>query len=280
MDTKIEVTSPESGIVYTAGGRIGGTKAFTMYECFPSNEERKCCILKIAADSKHNSSLDKEAYILKAMLDEAARLEEAFLEANPGTEMRMNYHFSFPNIIETFISSEQKSRRILVLSLDNIGNSLSDLVPLSHLEIKEHVRIDQRTSAWIMGKLLKTFVLTHGIGITNEMVCRDNILVNRNEHFVALFNWSNAKMQKQVEKQKGAHEIAQLAQAIILALGGNLETGAFYGDGQFDPKYVKLLREFALGKRGDAHSAHGDFYILIDELWPREFHPFTTYPLG
>ncbi len=285
MDTKVKIISPESGLTYIAEGKIGGTETFTMYKCFSPSipgdiEPSKWYVLKIATNSKYNSSLDKEAYILKIMLSEAERQEKAYLKANPGTEMRMNYHFTFPNIVETFVSAEQESRRVLILSLDDIANNVGELVPLSHLEMKEHVRIDQRTSAWIMGKLLKSLVLTHGIGVTNDMIYRDNILINRAEHFVALFNWSGAKMQDKIDQQKGAQEIAQAAQAITRTLGGDVVTGKLLEDRQSDSEYGKLIRKFALGKESSAQNAHRDFYALVDRLWPREFYPFTTHPLG
>lgn len=284
MTTKIQVTSP-SGLIYTAVNHIGGTEKFTIYGCSSqarapnSLEDNKCLILKIASDLRFNGVLDKEAYILKAMLDEAAKLESAFLEKNHGTETRINYQFTFPNLVETFVSEEQKSRRVLILSLDNIASNLDDLVPLYHLESKDHVRVDQRTSAWIMGKLLKTLVFIYDMGITNGMVYRDNILINKEEHFVAFFNWTEAEMGNLVE-QKGAQEIAQLAQAITRTLGGDPKTGTLPEDKQSDVEYGKFIRKLALGKVSSTQSAHNDFYTLIRRIWSREFYPFTTHPLG
>lgn len=288
MDTKIQVSNSESGITYTAGKQIGGTEIFTTYECSSLGnssdniKKNECLILKITTDPKYNGTLDKEAYILKAMFNEAARLEDAFLKANPETEMRRNYHFHFPNLVETFVSEEQKSRRILILSLDNIASNLKDLVPLSHLELKEHVRVDHRTSAWIMGKQLRGLAFIQSMRIINNTMCRNNILINRNdyEHFAILFDWSNAQIQNQIDQQKGGKEIAQLAQAITRTLGGNLKTGELPADEQSDAEYGKFIRKLALGKENDAQKAHHDFYTLIDKLWPREHYPFTTHPLS
>lgn len=283
----VQVTSHESGVTYTAGKHLGGTETFTLYECLSSGgsasstDAGKCCILKIAAAPEHNSILDREAFVLKKMLDEAARLEAAFLEAKPGTEMRMNYQFAFPNLVETFVSEEQSVRRVLILGFCCIAKQLSDLVPLSHLESRERVRVDHRTSAWILGKLLKLLVMTHGIGILNNWVVCDNILINREQHFVALFDWSRATINREFSHQHGGQEeIAKLAQAVTRALGGDPRTGKLPADPDSSDEYTEIVRRFALGKEGDAQKAHREFYALVDRLWQHEFYPFTTHPMG
>jgi hypothetical protein len=284
MIAEIQVTSPESSLTYTTLGRIGGTDEFTLYSCSSpegaSSDVPKVCILKIAADPVHNATLDREAFLLKSMLTEAARLEEAYLRVNPDTEMRMNYNFFFPNLVETFVSGGQRGRRVLVLSFDCIANSLGELVPLSHLESRGRVRVDQQTSAWVLGKMLKAFVMTHGLGIINHKIYRENILINEDQHFVSAFDWSKAEMEKPVDPQKGAEEIAQLAQAVTLALGGDLRTGKLPPDEHGYDSYGEFVRVLALGRESDAQKAHCEFYAMVDRLWPKEFHPFTTYPLG
>jgi len=121
--------------------------------------------------------------------------------------------------------------------------------------------------------------MTHNMGITNEMVCRDNLVISREKHFVAIFDWSQAKMTEKVDPQKGAEEIAQLAIAVTLALGGNPETGALPQDPQGEDEYRQCIRNLALGKEGNAQEAHSKFYATVHRMWPKEFYPFTTFPL-
>ena len=131
-----QVVNPESKFVYLVDGHLGGTKEFTLYSCIQKATDNKL-ILKIAKTPKDNALLDREAYILNLLSEEATKQEKAFKKANPKTEVMMNYHFTFPKLLETFISKEQDSRRILILDLSHVANNLGDLTPLFNIEKKD-----------------------------------------------------------------------------------------------------------------------------------------------
>jgi hypothetical protein len=286
-DKGVQVTSHESGVTYTAGKHIGGTGTFTLYECSSSGgsasstEAGRCCILKIAASPEHNGVLDREALVLRRLYDAATRLECEFAQAKPMAKKRLNYQFMFPNSLATFVSEEQMARRILILGLGYAADRLSDLVPLNFLELRRGVRIDRRTSAWVLGKSLKVLSLAHGIGIMNRNVCRDNILINITErnHGVALFDWSQATIGQRVDEKGGAEEIAKLAQAVIFALRGDASNGNLPSEETDFQEYDEFIRMLALGREGDAFKAHQDFYRIVRRIWKKEYYPFTTYPI-
>jgi hypothetical protein len=272
------VISPESKTKYVVNERIAETEKFTAYSCIQEGANNNGYILKIAKEARYNSILDREAYILNLLFNESQKQEEAFQKANPKTELKMNYHFTFPKLIETFISKEQDSRRILILDLGHVATKLSDLTPLINLERKEGVRVDQRSSAWIMGKTLKALVFAHSTGIIVNDLSRNNILIQKGEHLVTLFDWSSAKITDSIKIEE-SEEIARLARTIIRALGGDLKSGRIPEDTGSLQEYNNLIKKFAIGKGGSAKKAHKEFYNLVNKLWPREYYAFTTHAL-
>jgi hypothetical protein len=278
MKNFVLVISPESKTNYVVEGGVAKTETFTAYSCAPKETDSNCYILKIATDKKYNTILDREAYILNLLFIESQKQEEAFQKENPGTKERMNYNLTFPKLVETFISEDQNSRRIIVLDFTHVTKRLSDLTPLINLERKESVRVDQRSSVWILGKTLKALVFAHSAGITVNNLSRNNVLINKKEHLVILFDWSSAEVTADIAS-KEAEEIAQLANTVIRTLGWNLKTGLILTDVDSHSEYNELIKKFALGKSGSAKNAHKEFYDLADKLWPREYYAFTTHPL-
>ncbi|MFA6535829.1 MAG: hypothetical protein WC250_00210 [Candidatus Paceibacterota bacterium] len=277
----MQITSV-SGRTYQVGKQIGQTEHHRIYECtLPDGQP---AILKIALETSDNSSLDHEAVIIRIMTEEAKLLEAEFAEtseAKEHPEIRLNYHFYFPALIESFIADEQGGRRINVVAFPNVAKKLVELVPILHLTTRDRIRIDPRTSAWILGKLLKMLGFTHNLNIEIGNLSGDNILINREGHFVAVFDWTGAKFADgALSDGVKAKEISQVTRAVVVALGGDPETGELLEDAQLpDEKYRELLQKLLSEGEASAKQAHGDFYRLVYGQWPREYHPFTAYPL-
>jgi serine/threonine protein kinase len=269
----MEIISPK-GKKFTVGKKIGGTEHFNLYE--GEFDGKPACILKIATDSKYNGLLDKEAYFLEEMRTEADELEKEFAKIKTDDTF-LNYHFLFPHVIETFVSPEQGNRRIIMLSFADISKQLSDLTPLSFITERDHVAVDPRTSAWILGKLLKLLVFTHGQGILINTINSDNILINKKEHYVAIFDWSGATRTEKVIAEESANEISLITQEVLEILGGNPETGDLPADDQLvDNQYQDFLKRLINKEESKASDAHRTFYALIWSLWPRKFWNYTT----
>lgn len=273
----IVVTGPEA--TYSIDQKLGGTRAFTLYRCQSDARPGEQCILKIATSVEHNGLLDREAYLLRLMQEEAARLEIEYAEKTDG-KGTLNYRLAFPEVLETFIATEHQERRALMLGF-NAVNDLSELVPVTHVRTRDHVRVDPMTSAWILGKLLKVLVFAHSQGIVIKNLSGGNILIIRERHGVVIFDWSAAVLYEgAMPRDSGREEICKVAREAMLLLGGDLLTGKIPDDDQLmNDRYAGLLWSLVCGKYGKASDAHKEFYELVEELWGRVFHPYTTYPL-
>ncbi len=274
----MEITSP-SGKIYVVGDELGKDERFKLYQC--SDGDNQVCVLKIARSRGYNGFLDREAYLLTTIQKEAEELEEEYKLVNK-TDKLLNYHFFFPRLVESFISTEQGNSRITIISLAHVATSLSKLSPISHLRIRENVRVDPRSSAWILGKLLKLLVFTHSQNITIGDLDGENILINREEHYVTIFDWTKAVMGNgTMSSPVAVNEISRVALEVTLILGGNISTGKLPKDEQLkDKSYEDFLRNLLKGRDGfTAGEAHQKFYQLIRSMWPTKFHQFNTHIL-
>lgn len=267
------ITSSQTGTKYSVTEKkLGGTEVFNLYECILPDGIPS--ILKIATTVANNGALDREAFVLETMKEEAQKLEEEYSKESDGKNYPLNNHFFFPNLVETFISTEQDNRRVSILSFPNVAKKLSDLVPLSSL-VNDYQCVDPRTSGWILGKLLKFLVFIHQQNITNSVITGDNILINKEGHFVCFFDWTQVILSPvEISCDIASKDIASVTREVLTILGA--KNGTLPADDQLiDNRYENLLKRFVSGEETDAYAAHTKFYELIRELWPRAYHPFT-----
>lgn len=260
--------------------KIGVSEDFTVYQC--SLEDGRSALLKIASAIEYNSVLDREAFLLDFLRERAESVEKEFVESGLAKDTKLNNHFCFPEMVESFIAADQGNRRVNILGFFDIAEKLSDLVPLTHLRSRDKVLIDARTSVWILGKLLKFFVFTHNQGVAINNLSGGNILINRDHHFVAIFDWTEAEIfpADKISHEISSAEIKQVAEEVIHALGGISEDDYTPREKeQPQVKYELFLARLLSGKHSYAIRAHQEFYKLVDQLWPREFYPFTAHPV-
>ncbi len=264
---------------YLVGKLIGETDQFRIYQCeLPGGGVG---ILKIAVSLAQNGLLDREAFILQTLREEAERCEEEYRKLNP--DKVLNYAIQFPNLVESFISPEQGGRRINIMNFVNVSDYIGKLVPIEQVITRVRARVDPRTSAWIMGKILKLLSFAHGQGISVGRITAENILLECEEHYVAFFDWSQAMvhMENEVPAEVASKEISQAAKVVISLLGGNLDTGELPPDEQIkDDRYAQHLFALAQGEENDSFRAHGAFYDFIrNTLGWSGWHKFTDYSL-
>lgn len=265
---------------YEVGKQAGNTNTYRLYLCDEKGTDRQC-LLQIAADTIHNGALDRAAYILKELKHKSDEIEAEYATVKKNPDSFLNYDLGFPELMDSFICQEQGRRRINILAFRDV-ESVSQMVPLTNITAKDRRRVDLRTSGWIMGKLLKLLRFAHGQGISVGSLGGNNILIEPDQHYIVIFNWSGAQTHSgAVPAETRRDEISQAAQAVIIVIGGNLETSAFPDDGEkgFKP-YTEHLLRLARGSESNTERAHKSFYELIDSLWKREFYPFTTKPLS
>ncbi len=257
---------------------VGETEFYRVYIVVDS-KTRQELMLKIAPNAIGNGGLDREAFTLREIDAEIVRVNSKYKEKNH-TEHGLGFQRCFPRLVESFLVPEQGNRRVNVIAIFG-AKQATDLVPLEQWRTREKRRIDPKSSAWIMGRLLKIFTLTHPLGVSVGKINGGNILVNPKEHHLVFFDWSQARHHDgQVPTAVAREEISAAATQVILALGGNPKNGVLPGSDQLpDNRYTDLLATFAKKKVSDPFTAGQDFYQLLHEMWESEFHPFTTFPL-
>lgn len=265
---------------FEIGKLLGNTSTYNLYQCVQQSAPDRSLILKIATGVQYNGLLDREAFILRSLRTRTEELEVAYARVKKGPEM-LNYQLCFPDIVDSFIAEGQGERRINVLRFEGVDD-VGELVPIGHIASRDRVRVDPRTSAWMMGKLLKILDFLHGEGVSIRRVTDENILIERKQHYIVFFDWTNATQYPEaVPSDVAEEEISKAAHEVIIILGGDPVTGTLPPDTQLeDDRYAAMLHSLASGGYSDAGEAHAEFYKLIRALWPRAYHPYTSYPLN
>lgn len=265
--------------VYEIIKKVADADNYRLYLCKQKETEHQC-LLQIATQTEHNGKLDRSAYILQELLRRSDELEDEYASVKTDPNIMLNYCLGFPDLVDSFIPPNQGGRRANILAFRNV-ETVSSMVPLINITKKDRQRIDLRTSAWIIGKLLKLLVFAHGEGISVELITGKNILIEPDNHYVLIFDWSAARIHSdEVLFETRCREISQVAQAVVIAMGGDLKAGIFPDDGEEGFKlYTEHLLRLARGSESKAGRAHEEFYKLVDSFWKREFYPFTTKPL-
>ena len=253
---------------------------YQLYLSTQVGTERQC-LLQIASAVTHNGELQRVAFLLKELENQANQLEKEYEDVKTDPNVLLNYGLGFPELIEDFICPEQGGRQINILAFKNV-DEINRMVPLSNITNRDQKRIDLRSSAWIMGKLLKMLAFTHNQGILVGLLTGNNVLIEPKEHYVVIFDWFFSEISSEmIPREAKREEISAAAKTVITALGGDLETGTFPDDSDEDSLlYTNYLLGLARGKESDAQKAHDEFYKLVDSLWEREYYPFETKPLN
>ena len=236
-------------------------------------------LLKIASGVTSNGLLDREAFLLRELREEMERRNTEHKKQQQ-TEHGLGYQRCFPRLVESLVVHLEGQRRVNIIAIYG-ASSVKDLVPLEQYRTRARTCIDPKSSAWIMGRLLKIFTLTHPIGVAAGRIDGGNILINPTGHHVVLFDWTQARHHDGVlPRTVACEEISQAAEAVILALGGNPVTGELPTSDQLpDSQYADYLKRMANGSVSDAVAAGAQFYALLDTIWKPSFHPFTTIPM-
>ena len=260
--------------LYQVGKQVAETGTYRLYLC--RDEAGSQCLLQIALATANNGGLQRTAYVLKELERYADELEEEYARVKKDPEAMLNYKLGFPELVDSFVSQEQGARHINILAFRNVGDVRS-MVPLSNITAKDRLRVDEHTSAWIMGKLLKLLVFAFSEGFSIEAT-GNNVLIEPKLHYVLIFDWSTAQVfPEAVPRETQSLQISKAAQAVVVVLGGELETGTFPDNST--KAYTDFVLHLARGGMRDAEQAHKEFYALVDALWERKYHPFTTKPL-
>jgi serine/threonine protein kinase len=263
--------------VVLADGRrpLAATKSYRLYMARIAGTDN-WCLLQIARERKFNGELSRAAVVLDELADTSRRYDEAYGKLHEGKHL--HYDRLFPEKVESFVSEDQGGRRVNVLSFTDVSDVRS-LVPLSNLRTKDRVILDLKTGAWVMGRLLKLLQFAHGQGIAVRSLRSNNILLDREQHFAIVLDWTDAFMfQDKVSSEASTADIIRAAEAVLESCGVTSD-GLPYALDDSDTQYVALIRSFAEGCESSADAAHTQFYQLVHDVWGTGFQQFTTLPL-
>lgn len=264
------ITSP-GNIRYEVGLQIAETEIYKLFLCKMEGSKEEF-LLQIALDTTKNGKLDYLSFTLKKLQEQSVRLENEYAKIKNNPNKLLNYSLCFPTLVESFTTPEQGMRRINILKFDGI-EKINSLVPLYGMVHRDKLRVDVRTSVWIMGKLLKIIAFAHDAGIAVGDLSLGNILIEPNSHYVILFNWMQSQV---ISKELAIEEVKQGTLSIIKVLGGSLETGIPTDGSDIENAYANFLLEQAQFGNKSAFQAHAKFYEFVDTLWERGFYKFTT----
>ena len=266
--------------IYQLGELVAEAEMYRLYLCKQVVTNRQC-LLQISTGIEHNGSIERNAFFLNELQRRAEIVEAEYAKVRTRPDSVLNYQLGFPELVDSFVCPEQGERRINILAFRNV-EAVNKMVPLSGITEKDHLRVDMRTSAWIFGKLLKLLVFAHSEDILVKQLGAGNILIEPDQHYVLIFDWSDAlTFVGAIPEEYRRDEISAVAEAVAYVLGTNPTTGVFPDDGEpaFND-YSHYLFHLVNRNERNALRAHQNFYELIDKLWPRGFHKFTTKPLN
>lgn len=262
---------------YDVGKLAAETAAYRLYLAREVGAEREC-LIQVAIDAANNGELDRNAFFLRELKAKADEYETEYAKIKTKPEAMLNYHFGFPNVLDSFLLTEQGDRRLNVLTFAWDG-PVANVWPLRKI-VGSGRRVDIRTSAWIFGKLLKLLDFAHGQQMLVGNLQASNILIQPEEHYVLIFDWADAMPQQgAVSPEAARREIASAASVIIELVGGDFQSHRIPSKGNdngLEP-YSERLFQLAAGSSADAQSAHKEFYALLRTLGWKHFHPFTDH---
>lgn len=258
---------------YTLGTKVGGNKQFSIYLCKPDDDSGRDYVLVVAKDGM-NGIVDRWGFVLKELMQHAKRLEDEYASVKTDANEFLNYQLGFPILMETFNSPEK--RKILILRFEN--SEPENMVPIARMIEKDNLRVDMKTSVWMMGKVLKLLSFVHRQKVSVGPINTAKVLIDPDEHYVNFFDLSAAQITHGLTKEAKKQEIIKATSVVLEALQGDVSNRTIpNSEGKEGERYSAFLWQLFDGKFSDASVAHKRFYEFVNKLWERKFYPFTTY---
>lgn len=279
----MSVTVSSLAGAYQVEKLVGETSTHRMYEAVDLESSQEL-LMFIATEILHNSNLELMSYRLKMMREHALLLEAEYQKQFP--DKSLGYQYALPKVHDAFFADKQGGRMVLMLQIEAVDH-ISSLVPLSMIRNKDQVRVDHKTAAWILGKSLKLLAFAHDFGLVLGDINGDDILIERRSHLVMCVDWTRASKFPQQSTQSLSivqRELSGIAKEITDLMGGSVNQYLLpdsIPESNDDPerRFESFLRNLSGGLYSSAGDAHKSFYLMVEEMWGRKFHPFTSFPL-
>lgn len=260
---------------------VGRSNTQRVYICRHDGRDQEC-LMQVAETIEYNAQMERAAYILGLLQRRSDELETEYAKVKTDPDKLLNYILFFPELVETFQCEESGQRQINVLAFRFVP-LVEDLLPIGRFVRKDKMRVDLRTSVWMMGKGLKLLDFVHSNGFSIGLVNDVNFMIERNKHYVMFFDWSQASIydEEEVPTDISCREITSLAKVVIDALEGDIRTEMFPEEKDENAQYEELrsyLLFLARGNETNARTAMQRFYKIAHSIWKHEYYPFTCYP--
>lgn len=240
----------------------------------------------LAATAENNSAVDRQARVLKTV-QTIASVEDASAKSREMTPPF--YGAMVPVVLETFTTEE--GRLGVFMGYHEVISSYKQLIPLSVATATQ--RVDLKSAAWMMGKLLKLLGFVHALDFTIGFIDGSNIFIETAQHGVFVLDFTNANEEPTEAEQQ--QEVMAGIRAIWMAAGGTETADPPHDSGimtaEQHAQFVSFMRELMAGKT-EANQAHDEAYVMYNSIWPpkpktdewghapavRDFHLYVTYP--
>lgn len=226
------------------------------------------CIIKTTLESAHAGTLSREGRILRNLR----------ALATSGDLARLHLEEYYPEVIETITLDNGNTS--LVLSIEALATRLSDALALSR--VIAHSRVDPRTAAWILTRLLRLTMFLNQHGYRNHNLTVENMLICPGVrdvvgHKLLVFDWSTTTKTMPYEHPPARAMLQHIGQVLLQLLNGDLATGALPSHADLkDNQFEAFIRNLVLGNYCIPSTAYADIYSIIDNYWGRGFHPYTV----
>lgn len=209
------------------------------------------------------------------------------VDGGSATNSSVRFDEFFPVVIERLVLQDQwgklMNRQAAILE---VRQAYSQLMPLS-LIVKKGYRVDLKTSAWIMSKMLKLilFYRCHRLSV-------DGFLINPVGHDLVYLDWSKSWRSNLAEVDALWSNVQRAAQIALQLLDARRDTSGReirydypYPIEPDEEEYLKVLNQMAT--LGDefcwsirlVYDIHRIFCGAVEKTWGMSFYPFMTYPI-
>ncbi len=254
--------------------RFGSNDSINYHLCLDQNGKQ--LILAIASSISQNGKVDQYEYLL-SRLEEASNRYQKLYNQKVGDGRLLHYDWLFPKVVESFMHLDRKGQRQLVV-LDFPDANLEGATALLEI-VRTGKRVDLRTSAWIMGRMLKLSGFLHENNIYCPMVLQEFLIIP-DEHRLILLDWTQATLERILSETYSRYSIQQAAECTLRLLGATHHDGIWsydYEIAESERPYLECLTELHRGTISEGNLAHQQFYAVVHSIWKKEFYPFTTH---
>lgn len=267
-----------------SGKSLAETDAYKLVVA--KNPAGQLALAMLATTADKNEAVDRQARVLTTLQSIADEIDN---ESEAAGDVPPHYGAFFPMALETFRTPDDE-RLGVFLGYSPAISTYKQLVPLSVATAES--RVDLKTSAWILGKLMKLLDYVHNCGFTIGFVDGSNVLLETALHGVFVLDWTDADEDATVDSQLA--EVAKAAKLVWTAAGGTDEADPPYDESVMTKdqhgQFIEFLNSLMEGTI-NARTAYEQAYPLYDTIWPKEdksdeygtvnkrpFHNWVVYP--